>query len=364
MFDPQILHQHLKTHHISTAQLWVAYSGGVDSHVLLHSLASLRPLITTTTTTTSAAPALAAAQGGSSAAASASAFSLHAIHIHHGLNPHADAWSQHCQRICAALQIECIIKKINVAQHAKHRSIEEVARELRYQAIIDVLPEDGYLLTGHTQDDQAETVLQQLFRGAGVKGLAAMPQVKPLGRGRLLRPLLGVSRAELLAYAQAAQLQWIEDDSNQDCRFERNYLRNEVLPSLNTRWPAIKPVLARVAEHCAQASELLEDLAREDERLVRGAVSGTLSVTALNQLSPAHQNNVLRFWLAQLGLQITSTVLLEQLRRNFLQSRTDCMPHMRWWKTEVRRYGDCLYAGAPLLPFDNKMVIPWNMQQP
>lgn len=338
MFDCQALHRQLNTLNIPINNLWIAFSGGVDSHVLLHSLTKLRgefPEIL-----------------------------LHAVHIHHGLHPDADAWSVHCQQVCEDLQTKCIVKKVDIQAHLQGRSVEEVARELRYLALSEILPEGGCLLTAHSQDDQAETLLQQLFRGAGVKGLAAMPDGKPFGKGQLLRPLLQVSRQSILDYARAEGLRWIEDSSNQNARFDRNYIRHQILPLLESRWEGVKPVLTRVAAHCAETNGLLEEMASADWQLAKGNMPNTLSVVALKKLSPARQRNLLRFWLRQLGLQVPSAVKLEQLRQDFLYSRSDATPFMRWEETQISRYRDDLFAFAPLASFDNKMIIPWDIQSP
>ncbi|WP_260956622.1 tRNA lysidine(34) synthetase TilS [Pseudomonas citri] len=258
------------------AATWrIAFSGGLDSTVLLHLLASLA-------THHSLPP-------------------LGAIHVHHGLQAAADAWPGHCRSVCEALGVPLEIVSVQVLPGA---SVERAAREARYAAFAAALHSNEVLLTAQHRDDQAETLLFRVLRGAGVRGLAAMPRQRPLGQGHLLRPLLDVSRAELEAYATQQGLSWIEDPSNDDHRHARNYLRQRVFPVLTGRWPQAARVLARSAAHMSEARGLLDDLARID--LARAAIAGkfdwlglpSLELEPLRVLSPARQRNALSFWLA------------------------------------------------------------------
>lgn len=253
----------------------VALSGGLDSSVLLHALVSLKGRQTLPV--------------------------LRAIHVHHGLQPAADAWPAHCQHLCDGLGVELAVRHVQVAPAA---SIEQSARDARYAAFAEALLPGEVLLTGQHRDDQAETLLLRLLRGAGVRGLAGMPVRRRLGVGELVRPLLDVSRAELLAYAQAYGLQWVEDPSNQQMQFSRNYLRHAVLPAITARWPQVRRSLARTAGHLAEARELLDELAQEDLALLSAPDEfswlklPSLNLPALKQLSPARQRNALQYWLA------------------------------------------------------------------
>jgi len=259
----------------------VGFSGGLDSTVLLHLFARLRD------------------QGLSG--------ELQAVHVHHGLQPAADAWVAHCGRVCAALDIPLAIRRVRIDEAA---SLERAAREARYAAFAEVLPAGGCLLLGQHRDDQLETLLQRLVRGAGVKGLAGMPETRPLAAGRLWRPLLDEPRAALLAYAEAEGLDWIEDPSNADTGLDRNYLRHEILPRLRNRWPGVDQVMARSARHLAEAEELLGELAQLDlrqaqvgERAFAWVPLPSLALAALQGLSEARQRNALRAWLAGLTRQ-------------------------------------------------------------
>lgn len=261
------------------APAWrVALSGGLDSTVLLHLLVRLarrEPLPP-----------------------------ISAIHVHHGLQAVADAWPEHCQRFCAELGVPLRVEYVRVDDGA---SLERAAREARYAAFTAMLGEGECLLTGQHRDDQAETVLFRLFRGAGVRGLAGMSACRSLGAGLLLRPLLGISRDELERYARGHGLAWVEDPSNASDDYDRNYLRNQVLPVVTRRWPAACETIARSAEHLAEADGLLAELAQIDLAVAdqqthfRRMPLHSLSIGSLGSLSESRQRNALRHWLAPLA---------------------------------------------------------------
>ena len=255
----------------------VALSGGLDSTVLLHLLASLAQR--------EALPPLSA------------------IHIHHGLQAAADAWPAHCRELCAAL---CVPLQVEYVQVAPGASLERAAREARYAAFAARLGVGELLLTAQHRDDQAETLLFRLLRGAGVQGLSAMPMSRALGVGQLVRPLLNCSRDELLAYAREHKLTWIEDPSNADERFSRNYLRRQVLPALLGRWPQASANMARSAAHLSEAAQLLDELAQQDISAAQVSTEfawlrlPNLALPALRSLSEPRQRNALRYWLRPL----------------------------------------------------------------
>ncbi|CRM13099.1 MULTISPECIES: tRNA lysidine(34) synthetase TilS [Pseudomonas] len=260
------------------APAWhIAFSGGLDSTVLLHLLASLPE--------TETLPPLGA------------------IHVHHGLQAAADAWPSHCQSICDSLGIPLRVMRVRVQPGA---SLERAARDARYQAFTEVIGAGEVLLTGQHRDDQAETLLFRLLRGAGVRGLSAMPAQRPLAAGYLVRPLLDVAKGELEAYAHEHQLKWIEDPSNADPRFSRNYLRHHVFPTLTKRWPQAVIRLARTAEHLSEAQGLLDELAQMDLQAADQPAPfpwlhlPSLALAPLRELSDARQRNALRHWLAPL----------------------------------------------------------------
>ncbi|MFJ4154209.1 tRNA lysidine(34) synthetase TilS [Pseudomonas sp. NPDC089752] len=259
------------------APAWhIAFSGGLDSTVLLHLLADH--------TRTHATPP------------------LHAIHIHHGLQPAADTWPEHCKAVCERLGIKLTTIRVQIAPGA---SLEQAARDARYLAFQQILGSGDVLFTGQHRDDQAETLLFRLLRGAGLRGLSAMPLQRPLGQGTLVRPLLNVSRTHLHNYAQAHGLNWIEDPSNTDTAFARNFLRGEVFPLLQQRWPQASQNLARSAEHLGEALGLLDELAQADLAVAgEGAPAiwsglDSLDLATLAALSPARQRNALQHWLSR-----------------------------------------------------------------
>ncbi|MBC3484366.1 tRNA lysidine(34) synthetase TilS [Pseudomonas kermanshahensis] len=258
------------------APAWhIAFSGGLDSTVLLHLLADYAR--------THPAPP------------------LRAIHIHHGLQPAADAWPAHCELVCANLGVELRVIHVQVAPGA---SLEQAARDARYAAFTNVVGPGEVLFTGQHRDDQAETLLFRLLRGAGLRGLTAMPAQRPLGQGSLARPLLAIARQQLHAYAQAQGLTWIEDPTNSDTAFARNYLRGEVFPVLQQRWPQASQNLARCAAHLGEAQGLLDEVAQADlAKAEEGAAAAwvgldSLALAVLAALSPARQRNALQYWLS------------------------------------------------------------------
>ncbi len=335
-FTPELLAQHLVLPD-APQRIWVAYSGGVDSHCLLHALAALR----------SRHPHL----------------ELMAVHVHHGLSPHADAWAAHCRAACAQLQIPFQLIHVD-AQAGPGQSPEAAAREARYAALRGIVQPGDWLVTAHHQDDQAETLLLQLLRGAGVKGLAGMPARSEFAKGVLVRPLLDFSRADLEAYARAQGLHWVEDESNLHRGYDRNLLRHELLPRLRQRWPAAQEVLARAARHCGEAATLLDELARIDLQAILAGDARTLHIPALLALSAARQRNALRCWMAAAGFRRPETAQLEQIQRKVLHSAWDATPCVRCGEAEVRRYRDGLYLMKALPVHDPAQRLAWDMTQP
>lgn len=315
---------------------WVAYSGGLDSHVLLslcHALRAILPI------------------------------KLCAIHINHGLSQHAVTWALHCKKTCEAYEIDYAEKTIHLGLKAGD-SLEEVARLKRHAAFAEMLAPDDILLTAHHQDDQAETVLLQLIRGTGLKGLAAMPKIKPFARGFHARPLLDFTRTELESYAHENKLKWIEDESNQDLQLTRNYLRHHILSSLKNRWPTITKTLSRSALHCAEAQALLEEFATEINNDLKGERERTLSVSKLLQLSPQKQKLMLRTWMLSQGHLLPDIKKLVAIQTTVLTAARDGKPCVHWKDTEVRRYRDDLYI-MNRLPLQNIAAsMEWDLSQP
>ena len=305
-----------------TARRWlIAYSGGLDSHVLLHLLASLRGQLDIP--------------------------ELLAVHVNHQLQPQADGWQQHCADVCAGLDIPQAAHKVSVPAGA---SVEQAARQQRYQVFESLLQPGDVLMMAHHADDQAETLLYRLCRGAGVTGLAGMPASRALGQGQLLRPLLAETRQQLEAYAQQHGLVWVDDPSNQDVSFDRNYLRQQVLPLLTARWPQAVKTLQRASSHLAQTQHLLAELAALDLAAAETGCDGEqwLNLGSISALSPARQSNLLRHWLQDFSV-VLSSYQQAQLEQQ-LQAQADACPALVVGEFCLRRYRQRLYLTSARLP--------------
>jgi tRNA(Ile)-lysidine synthase len=309
----------------------VAYSGGLDSTVLLHALAQ------------------------------AGVCGLRAAHVHHGLQPQADAWAAHCTQFAAGLRVPFELLRVSVAS-ADRDGPEAAARRVRYAALRGLLRPGEVLATAHQRADQAETVLLRLLRGSGPVGLAAMRPLCPFAPGWLWRPLLDTSREALHDYARRHGLRWIEDPHNRDARYARSWLRTELLPRLRDRFPHAEESLARSAQLAAEAADLLAALAELDWRAA--ARGPALSVAALLALDPARRHNLLRHWLGQRGLLAPSRDTMRRLDREVLAAASDAAPLLRWNGCELRRYRDALYAMPPLPPPpDRQTRLLWTQAE-
>lgn len=321
------------------ASLRVAYSGGLDSSVLLFALTELQKT---------------------------ARFSLAAIHVDHQLHRDSGAWAAHCANTCRNLSIPFTQVAVTISG-IRNNGPESAARSARYSALASVLRPGEYLLTAHHRDDQAETVLLQLLRGSGIAGLAAMSMRSRLGQGEMVRPLLGFSRQALRAFAECEGLRWLDDPSNDDIRLRRNYLRAEILPRLEHFWPRLTSTLARSADHAAEALALLNDVAEADLATCLVDVPRypwTLSTPALAVLSPPRQRNLLRLWLYRQDIQAPGArhfaELLEQIR-HVPESRQSCVS---WPGYRVWRYRDHLFVMPVQSSPDPDLRVEWDMQKP
>ncbi|MCF6337484.1 MAG: tRNA lysidine(34) synthetase TilS [Gammaproteobacteria bacterium] len=318
----------------------IAYSGGLDSHVLLHVIAAMR--------------------------AGPIGCECIALHINHGLSEKAGQWAAHCARQCEALNIP--FANINVdAKSNAGESPEAVARAVRYQAFREFMQPGDCLLTAHHQDDQAETLLIQLLRGAGPRGLAAMPGYSDFAEGWHARPLLNFSRDELHEYAQQIVVQnkqssWIEDGSNSDTRFDRNFLRHEIMPKLKSRFPGMATTLSRSASLCAEAAGLLVSVAADDLQQAAGN-DGVFSVTGLRALGEVRARNLLHQCCRDRGLPTPSAAQLQCVWNEVIGASEDREPVVSWAGGEVRRYRDALFIDVPLSPHDATLSFSWNGQE-
>jgi tRNA(Ile)-lysidine synthase len=307
----------------------IAFSGGLDSSVLLH-LITRHPQ-----------------------------FNIRAIHVNHGISPNATTWANFCQATCDRYRIPLQTTSINLIK-SNQQSLEELARRGRYQVFRESLKQDEILLAAHHQDDQAETLLLQLFRGCGPKGLAAMPQMMALGQGHLARPLLTFSKKDLQAYASEHQIEWQEDESNQNCDFDRNFLRNNVLPLIQTRWPNITNNIARSAGHCANANQFIEGhIAKQSAQMI--TETGGLSIPLVSLQDEVTQSYIIRHWLTRLNLPLPNSKKLTTLMQQ-LNARKDAVVLIEWQDVAVRRYGDYLYASTQFESHNSKLILPWDLK--
>lgn len=315
----------------------VALSGGLDSTVLLHACRTV----------------FQQHEPGA----------LRAIHIHHGLSPYADMWEAHCQAACAALGIELQVERVQIRQD-EGASLESLARHERYAAFESLLDAGDVLLMAHHLDDQAETFLLRSLRGAGPRGLAAIPPRRALGKGLLLRPLLGSTRASLLDWALQQGLRWVEDESNANLRHDRNYCRHAVLPLLEERWPSYRESWLRSAQLAQEADELNEALAQIDFDQVKTGSLTVLDTERLQSLSIARQRNVLRFWLHRAGAPDPGWNVLTYIVNEILPAAPDAQPELRWREeglsVVVRRHKGCLYLQKLMQSISTSSRIAWH----
>lgn len=315
---------------------WVAYSGGVDSTVLLlllHLLLKANPRI-----------------------------DLHAIHVDHGLHPDSASWADFCAAYCRHLEVAMTVVRIP-APTSLGQGMEAAARQARYQAMRENMQSGDLLFTAHHQDDQAETLLLRLLRGSGPQGLGGIQRRRDWQGITILRPLLEFGRASIHQYALAQGLRWLEDPSNRQQHIDRNYLRHRVLPVLGERWPAHPQVLRRVAENCADSGQLAVDLARLDYRHCSGA-EGRLLTARLAELSKIRQLNLLRCWLEWQGHPPLGRRQLEAAWSALVTSKPDANPLFSLDQLTMRRYRGEIHlldAGLPGSPAERDWSLEHNL---
>lgn len=290
---------------------------------------------------------------------------LSALHVHHGISSNADSWANFCAGLCAGYKIPLRVERVDIAPLRDDHGVEAAARRLRHAAFAG--QSCDFVALAHHADDQAETLLLQLLRGAGIKGAAAMP-VLSRGGGTMLkpaaahaatvRPLLDVPRGALLEYAQQHALHWVEDESNADDSYPRNFLRHRLLPLLEQRFPAYRDTLTRSAQHFAEAGELLDELARQDGHGMPGGDS--LEVARLQALSPSRARNLLRYFLHTLNAPMPQTVQLDDMLRQLCDAREDAAVCVAFGGWQVRRYQGRVYAFPALGAFDDGLVVLWQ----
>ena len=295
------------------AHIYIGYSGGVDSHVLLHLCASITSLKDKITT----------------------------VYVHHGLQAEADSWARHCEKTASSLGVGFALLRVN-AFPSQGESPEEAARNARYTALKSLIGVNDVLLVAQHRDDQLETVLLQLFRGSGLRGLSAMPEIMAFGQGLMLRPLLAISKRAIDDYAQANALSWVSDPSNQSNDYDRNFLRNAVLPLLKQRWPACDKTVARSARHCADAQAVISEFAEELFGPIFNKTDKTLCISQLKLYKMTQQQLVIREWFQTLKLKMPTQAFVERLQSEVVSAREDSDPVLTGQGHCVRRYRDKL----------------------
>ena len=319
------------------ARLVLGLSGGLDSVVLLEVLRRLAgPL----------------------------GFRLSCVHVNHGISPNARRWAAFCARRCKRHAIALVLHQVDVEPY-RAEGLEAAARRARYQ--VYARQKADFIVLAQHLDDQAETLLLQLLRGAGVKGGAAMPLLREQDSGRkgkrarspaILRPMLAVSRKEIEAYAKANKLKWVEDESNADTRYDRNFLRHRVLPVIGKAFPGYRATLARAAGHLAEASLILDELAEADAKL---AVTGNKLVLAeLKRIGVARTKNLVRWLLLQRGDAAPEAERLQEGLRQLFQARDDTAVRVVLGACELRRYAGCAYLLRSLADVPAELRRDWN----
>lgn len=311
--------------------LKLAFSGGIDSLALLQALVDLRPHAD---------------------------WQLSAIHVNHGLNPDADRWAEHCRQTCDRLDVPLMLESVTV--EVRGQGLEAAARAARYTALAAHIGPGDVLLTAHQRDDQLETVFLHLVRGTGAHGLAGMSPSRKFSGGLHLRPMLGFSREAIEHYVRACGLDWIDDASNGNARFSRNFLRHDILPRLKSHWPAAEEVIARSAGHAAAASELLDEIAHEDLQRCAGETPNSLSLGHCQTLTRARQQNLLRHWIARSPLPQASARHIDEIVRQINLPSRSGQALVSWSGGGCYRYRDELVLTDRANVPDDDFEISWD----
>ncbi|MCL9782157.1 tRNA lysidine(34) synthetase TilS [Vibrio sp. S4M6] len=310
------------------SRLVIAFSGGVDSRVLLELSACF---------------------------ANQQSLDCIAIHVNHGLSRHASAWSAQCQSWCDEYNIPLVIETVSL-DLSQGESVEKLARDERYKALGKHINPNDIVLTGQHANDQLETFLLALKRGSGPKGLAAMPESKAFYSGKIVRPLLGVARQEIEQYANERGMDWIEDESNQDVRFDRNFIRHQVTPTLVQRWPSFAQSIRRSAHLCAEQEALLEELLQESLHSLLDSKK-SIDIDGLAQHSDRARWQLIRMWMSQSGYLMPSYEQLKKIWHEVALSAQDANPQLNTSDCQVRRFNNRLYILSEMMD-----VSSWSAQ--
>jgi len=311
----------------------VGYSGGVDSHVLLHELMQVVTDI--------------------EQQSSAKITQVIAFHVNHGFSPNADLWQKHCERVCGELGVDFVAESPHIAAAGNK---EENARKARYNAWKEFVQRGDLLLLAHHMDDQIETALFYLLRGSSPFGVQAIPPERLLGEAILLRPLINTTRDEIVSYANKNGLAWIEDESNQDAGFDRNFLRKNIIPQLKDRWPKLPQSVNYALERDGEGRALIDSIAESDFESVVD-MQGGLSIERLRALVPVRQRNLIRHWVTKLEIPLPPSGLLKKQLAELLGAEDSKAPGPSWKSYAFVRYGGYLYILRALPDFDSRRVF-------
>ena len=317
-------------------RILIAYSGGIDSSVLLHLLCSIRSKLKQ---------------------------ALEVIYIDHGLQKESSDWGEFCRQECIKYNVPFALMKINESC-PENLSVEGWARDKRYSLISKLVRKNDILFTAHHQDDQVETFFLQIFRSAGPRGLSSMPVFKKFGDGFHARPFLIFSRKEIEKYAKNNNISWQEDNTNCDIRYDRNYLRHNILAELDNKWPSYRKSVCRTINHQKECLMLIDEIGLEDMTAVLYKNSMNLNIKLIKKFSIPRQKNIIFFWLNSLNFEKPTSKHMDQIMMTLINSRIDKTPCVNWRNTEIRRYGDLLYASRIINSNDLNLEINWNTKTP
>ena len=315
-------------------QFLVAYSGGSDSTALLYFANKM---------------------------AKKYKVEIRAIHVNHNLNADSVDWENHCKYFCKKLNIPIIIKSINIVLKPGE-SIEERAREERYRVISSYANSKTIMMTAHHANDQSETFLYQLLRGSGVKGLSAMPDFKKILNGYHSRPFLNISKNTLMELVDFKELKYIIDNSNNNTKFSRNYIRKEILPKIKERWPSYSSTISRAANNVADAEKLNRDLAEIDIQNFLLSDDNKIS-TSVKNLDDYRFNNVIRFWIKKNNFRMPSLEQIYSIYLNVLNAGNDKTPFFSCSEYEIRRHNDYIEIMKPLKKHDSSKIYNWKFEE-
>jgi tRNA(Ile)-lysidine synthase len=315
-------------------RIYIAFSGGMDSHVLLHLCAS----------------------------SAAFKKKITAVYVDHGLQKEAENWPKHCQLVAEGLGVSFMAIRVN-ASARRGESPEEAARNARYKALKTFIDIDALMLLAHHREDQLETVLLQLFRGSGLRGLSGMPQRIEFGKGFILRPLLETSKLDMIEYAEKHQFNWAEDPSNQSCNFDRNLIRHTILPLLKQRWPSLDKTVSRSAKHCLDAQYLLNESLSQTFNLAYNSLDKSIDLQKLKQLTSRQINWMLRHWLETQKLKPPRQKVLQAILEQLIYASEDAKPKLQHQDHFIVRYQQKLFCISALTFQRELNRVDWPTEQ-